>query len=290
MAEHDADSFISKQVRQGDYYFLDLEADPAGPLAVVCGGRELCGPNYRIDRPTFQYLCLEFVSAGHGQLTIAGRAFPLRPGSMFFYGPGIAHHISVDKGSTLVKYFVDFVGSPAQELLRNTPLSIPEPVQVAEPQAIVQIYEQLHRTAGVQRGSFRRLCGLLLEMLILHASDLAVSQEAIDSPSWATYQSCRRFIESRFTQLKGLDEVAQACGLSKAYICRIFKRYHSCSPYQFLAQMKMAHAASLLLGPQSLVKQVAAAVGFDDVYHFSKVFKRTYGISPAHFRRHRQYG
>jgi AraC-like DNA-binding protein len=44
-------------------------------------------------------------------------------------------------------------------------------------------------------------------------------------------------------------------------------------------------AVDLLLGTDLLVKQVAERAGFEDPFHFSRVFKRIQGISPAAFQR-----
>jgi AraC-like DNA-binding protein len=44
-------------------------------------------------------------------------------------------------------------------------------------------------------------------------------------------------------------------------------------------------AAERLRDPGSLVKQVAAALGFSDPFHFSRAFKSVFGLSPEAFRR-----
>ena len=50
-----------------------------------------------------------------------------------------------------------------------------------------------------------------------------------------------------------------------------------------LVRLKMRHAADLLNNGHALVKDVAATVGFQDPYHFSRVFKSVYGVSPKAF-------
>jgi AraC-like DNA-binding protein len=48
---------------------------------------------------------------------------------------------------------------------------------------------------------------------------------------------------------------------------------------------KMNQAAECLQDPAVLVKQVAAELGFDDPFHFSRAFKTVFGLSPEAFRR-----
>ena len=111
--------FFSLQVREARRFYLDLAPPPDSPLAVVCGGRESCAPDYAIRRPTFSYYSIEFVSRGKGSLTLDGSTFSLFPGAVFSYGPGVAQDIVTDPDEPLEKYFVDFTGSEAPELLRR---------------------------------------------------------------------------------------------------------------------------------------------------------------------------
>ncbi len=277
--------FISRQVREGDYYFLDLKPSPAAELAVVCGGREVCGAAYRIDRPGFHYFSLEYVAKGAGELVLGGRRHRLGPGAIFAYGPDIPHTITGGSDeAVMVKYFVDFSGRRAAELLKNSPLGRRRPLQAGEPARIQELFEDLRGTVRGGRPSAARLCTLLLETLILRAGDTARPYRTRDSLSWASYQKSRDYLEANYHALHELSDVARACRMSEEYLCRVFKRYHPCSPYQYLVQLKMAQAASLLLDRTRLVKEVAAKVGIEDPYHFSKVFKRAYGSSPEEFR------
>jgi AraC-like DNA-binding protein len=50
--------------------------------------------------------------------------------------------------------------------------------------------------------------------------------------------------------------------------------------------LKMNRATELLVDEGMLVKEVAAKLEFADAFHFSRSFKRHYGLSPGHFVRH----
>ena len=50
--------------------------------------------------------------------------------------------------------------------------------------------------------------------------------------------------------------------------------------------MKMQRACYLLDSTQQSVKQLAAALGYDDAYYFSRLFKKVIGLSPAQYRQH----
>ena len=277
-------AFISKMVESGAYYFLDLDPSPRAPLAVVCGGREVCGAAYQIDRRAFPYHSIELVASGRGSVTLDGTRYRLQPGVLFRYGPGIAHEMAVEPGSRMLKYFVDFTGTACARLLAGGPWSSLQPLQVAEPARAQAIYEELQRVGARQTPLAGRLCALLLQQLVLVAADEAVPAAGLDSAAWAAYRRCREHLEAHYASLGSLAELASACGTSEAHVCRLFRRYGARSPYQALLRLKMARAASLLLDRALPVRQVGAEVGFEDPYHFSKAFKRVYGLSPQAFR------
>lgn len=282
--------FISKQVSDAQYYFLDLEPDRKNPVTVVCGGRECCTTGYTIDRPGFQYYSIEYVSSGRGELTLNDKTYPLQAGSIFSYGPKIPHRITSDDESPLIKYFIDFVGPQAYRLFEESPLSQYEPLYVSDPIHVFEIFENLQHTGISNTPYTKQICATLLELLILRIAERTVPYRVATSSAWETYQQCRRYIEDHFLEVHSAAEVAEACHLDPAYLSRLFKRFSQERPYQLLVRCKMQRAAELLVHSGLLIKQIAQAVGFTDPHHFSRVFKKHYQLSPEAFVKcdHRQ--
>jgi AraC-like DNA-binding protein len=74
-----------------------------------------------------------------------------------------------------------------------------------------------------------------------------------------------------------------SCLQWQTYLCRLFKRYADETPLHRPTRLRTPRAADLLSGGGVLVKQAAEAVGYPDPYHFSRVFKRAFGIAPEAF-------
>ena len=276
-------SFISKQVVSGEYYFLNLLPDKEASGTVVCGGREQCDPHYRIARSRFNYHSIEYVVAGQGDLGVNGDRFPLRPGAIFYYSPTTSHEITTDPAQPLDKYFVDFCGPRFTRLLKGHPLAGHEPCYVSPTLRMQELFASLQRCGRNAGTHTQSICGCLLELLILQVAENALSQDDAESPAQRTYQRCRQLIERQVLALHALNDIAEACHINAPYLCRLFKRYGAESPYQMLIRLKMRHATDLLNGSPALIKQVAKATGFADPYHFSRVFKKVYGVSPRAF-------
>jgi AraC-like DNA-binding protein len=278
-------AFISTQVSSGEYYYLNLTPDKASEETVVCGGREQCAPTYRIERNSFKFYSIEFVSSGRGSLTMNGKTYPLRPGAIYCYGPRTRHIIKTAPDQPMLKHFVDFTGGDLVKLLKKTDFLKGRPLFVSRPFRIRNIFENLITTGNTESRNRDALCALLLRQLILYADDTAMEPEAAFSPAWQTYLRCRQYIERNYLELPTIGSAAKACFVDQAYLSRLFKRFAEESPLQLLSRLKMGKAADLLSSGELLIKQVAEEVGFADPYHFSRVFKRVYGIPPETFSR-----
>jgi YesN/AraC family two-component response regulator len=74
--------------------------------------------------------------------------------------------------------------------------------------------------------------------------------------------------------------------LSPVYISKIFKEETGESPINYLIKIRLEKAKDILLnGNGGSIKSIANQVGYDDVYHFSKLFKKYYGISPLYYKK-----
>jgi AraC-like DNA-binding protein len=277
--------FFSRQIRDARRFYLDLAPPAESPLTVVCGGYEWCAPDYAIHRSTFPYYSIEFVARGKGSLVLNGQTYGLFPGAVFSYGPGIAQDITTDSIDPLQKYFVDFAGARAVDLLGHYGLAPASFARVYATGEIQSILDDLIRDGLKGTGFSGALCAALLEYLIVRVADSLMPWEARQTPAFATYQRCRQYVADHFERLKSLDQVARECHVDRAYLCRLFRRYDRQTPYRFLMRLKMNLAAERLQNPGVLVKQVAAELGFDDPFHFSRAFKNIFGLSPEAFRR-----
>ena len=82
-----------------------------------------------------------------------------------------------------------------------------------------------------------------------------------------------------------LDLIARNMYLSSAYISKIFKEETGEAPINYLIKMRLERARIQLESDNGQsIKAISNSVGYDDVYYFSKLFKKYYGMSPVHYR------
>ncbi|QJE96205.1 AraC family transcriptional regulator [Luteolibacter luteus] len=287
MAEHPEPSpanpsFLSRQVESSRVFFF--EETERSPFEVRCGGLERCQADYRINRASFPWFLLEFVHGGRGSVELDGVESALKPGVFFLYGPGMPHRIESDPDKPLVKYFTGFSGTAAAAFLEQHDLKPGMVSQCLKAEPIRRAFDTLIERGSRNSKYSQPLCSAIVQQLLLMCREDAVDARSTDTKAFATFSRVKECIESRFLELGSLDAVASACELDAPYLCRLFSRFHDESPYQFLTRLKMQHAASLLLESDISVKEAAAASGFPDPFHFSRVFKSIHRVPPSRFR------
>jgi AraC-like DNA-binding protein len=82
-----------------------------------------------------------------------------------------------------------------------------------------------------------------------------------------------------------VEDLARLTRLSLSHFCRAFRSSFGCSPHRFITHCRLERAKELMLRTDVPLLQIAIECGFADQPHFSRVFLRFVGISPARWRR-----
>ena len=80
-------------------------------------------------------------------------------------------------------------------------------------------------------------------------------------------------------------ELAELCNLSQDQFRRNFLHHTGMLPKSYLEELKLRQSAELLFSTRGTVAEIAARCGYVDPYHFSRRFKRLFGVSPERYRR-----
>ncbi|MCC6354114.1 MAG: helix-turn-helix transcriptional regulator [Verrucomicrobiae bacterium] len=272
--------YFSSQISQARRFFLGLGAGGARGVAVLSGGVEHCRPDYLIDRAGFRCPVIEFVARGAGRLEMGGRDHDLARGVVFIYGPHVPHRISADPRTPPVKYFVGLAGDGAAGLLQEAELVPGAVLRAAHAEQVQDIFEELIRLGLGDHARRARLCAVAAQYLILKLSRDAAPRGSTEAPARATYERCRRHIEEHHREVRTLREVATACHVDLAYMCRLFQRFGRESPFQYLQHLRMNRAAEMLQ-EGATVKAVAVELGFSEPCNFSRAFARVFGVAPG---------
>lgn len=94
-----------------------------------------------------------------------------------------------------------------------------------------------------------------------------------------------RYMKAHHTEKLTVDSIAQHFCCSRSHICHSFKQKIGKTVVEYLTELRLDDARSLLRYSALSVTEIAYAVGFGDSNYFSNVFKRHEGINPSEYRK-----
>jgi AraC-like DNA-binding protein len=99
----------------------------------------------------------------------------------------------------------------------------------------------------------------------------------------AALKRARQYLDSQKTRVVHSSELEAVTGLTRYDLARQFRLMCGTSPYRYLLMRRLDVARQQIAEGRSLV-EVAIEAGFADQAHFSRLFKATFGITPARYR------
>ena len=94
----------------------------------------------------------------------------------------------------------------------------------------------------------------------------------------------KQFLETHYHSPLRLEDLCEHAAMSKPHLISEFRKHVGMPPIEYLIRVRLGHARFLLLNRNLSVGEIAARVGYSDIYHFSKLFKKHLGKSPSAFR------
>ena len=250
------------------------------PLLVYNAGFQTCGSGYGWGPGVRDHYLLHYIVAGRGEYEAEGRTFVLSAGDVFLAWPDVPIYYRADREDPWEYDWVGFSGPSAPLLLAQTPFSRQSPV--LRPgggdrlhRGLLEIYEARgsgYPSAVRMAGYLQAVLGLLME----------------SGPGRREGASCARqgadFFQRNYSQGVTVEDAARQAGVSRSCLYRAFQAEFGCPPSAYLTRYRIQRAKQLLRHSALTVGAVAASVGFEDPYYFSRAFRRETGMSPTEYR------
>ena len=93
-----------------------------------------------------------------------------------------------------------------------------------------------------------------------------------------------KYIDLHLTEDCSLQQLAREMNMTANYLGQVFKR-ETGKPYtQYITELRIDRAKSLLLSGDMSISDISNALGFNDYFYFLKTFKRVTGVTPKQYR------
>lgn len=270
-------------------------------------------PRGWLDMPKSPAASLHYVLSGTGALHLGpSRSHPLKTGDLVLVPAGSSHSIGAEDGR-----FVSFAScQPARlglshhrdgtadeglglmVLCASISLGLSgagtvidllrEPViEAAGAEHLIRLI--LDELAAPGPGSRAQIKALLLYLIIASLRRSVLRQDP--GTGWLVALSDRNLwpalaeVIARPGADHSVESLAERVGMSRARFAARFKDTFATSPMHLVRDLRLQHAARLLLEGHHGVARVAELVGFSSRSHFTQAFEARYGISPGRYGR-----
>lgn len=251
------------------------------------------------------FIELVIILNGQGHFLINGKTYPVSEGNAIILNPGTYHKSIPDTahGFTLSECYlaftdVEFVGCArgffplfnGSEIITSLPEHIRKTVfHLCSSIALESRSREIGRYFMLKSYLIQVIC--LLERCRNFEPDDSEKKE--DRPGYEftstnkkyIIQQIMKYMEKHYMEKISLDQIAANMYISSFYISRLFKSETGDTPINYLIGLRMKKARELFdENPDISIQSVADAVGYDDASHFSKLFKKYYGLSPLYYK------
>ncbi len=255
-------------------------------LSGICG-RVRCEPGWKLDRAWSARLTdfdLWLVWAGRGVMRVDGRSISLRPGVCLWMQPGRIYEAFQDARNRLGVSYAHFrVGARGD---------FPPPFDLTEVRSLnfaESTMAQVARWANRDAGLAGRLLANLLEILTCdHGEAQRSSPQRMAAPRRRREQVVRDLlvqIREEPGKKWRVAEMARVAGLAPDHFSRVFEEVTGQRPQALIVENRLMRAQQLLLETPLQIGEIAHALGFRDVFYFSRQFRDHYGLPPSAYRR-----
>lgn len=242
---------------------------------------------------------LTYILSGKGKYYINGTVYDVKAGDVIICNPGIKHNnIVMNPKEPTVEFFSGFTNFRFKNMPPNS-IVLKEGGYLLHTNAEVKqeiskhCYEMLAENESCSVGKYFMLKTHLMQILLLIVREIVevpkTRQEGCDFESYNKSYAVKKiinYLNENYAQKISLEQIAKNMYLSPVYISKIFKEETGESPINYLIKIRLEKARDILLNKENKrIKNIANQVGYEDVYHFSKLFKKYYGVAPLHYKK-----
>jgi AraC family transcriptional regulator, arabinose operon regulatory protein len=203
--------------------------------------------------------------------------------TLMIWRPGEGHHYGC-AGTPWSHTWIHMDGPFLRGLIREHDIPCSAPVSLEDPTALERLVTEVHREMVHPAGPDNRILQNHVEICIRDlARTLRTRHTAATVPD--RYHEIKRYIEGHFANWIYLEDLARKFHLSPPHLSATYKKHFGISPIDHVIRLRMQQAAHFLSDCNLNVSEIGATVGYEDVYYFSKLFKKHNGMSPTMYRR-----
>lgn len=244
------------------------------------------------------YIELLYIYSGEGKYEIEGTIYEVSAGNLLLMNPGINHaNIVTNLENPLVILALGFTdihlkGMSENQLILdngNPVLSTSEELQNHITDLFFNMLAEKEQHFPGKYDMMRCYLGQILLHIIRSYTDMPDTSNQMKFISHRknhVVKTILDYMEHHYAEKISLDGIASNMYLSSIYVSKLFKEETGESPIHHLIQIRLKKSVELMkTHPEYSIKKIAREVGYEDAYHFSKIFKKHMSMTPKEYRK-----
>ena len=251
------------------------------PLFLLNMGRQHCQDH--IIR-TEGYPCPQilYCTKGSGTLLFDGKKIQILPYNAIFMPANHPHEYYPNEDIWDIRWVVS-AGYAEEGIFRHFGLTNPTVFELKEINTLEHIFRKMHEAIKSDNvfGNYKA-SGYLYDFLIEFYRIISAKEKS-GAPNRALMKALD-YINCNYASSVSMDDLCAVSGVSKQYLCLLFKNTLGSRPMEYIAKRRIQAAKELLTGTDKTVEEIALETGFCTASYFCKLFKRYEGITPTRFK------
>ena len=232
-------------------------------------GSEDCDSNHAYGPAFREYYLLHYVLSGKGMFQANNKTYTVSKGQLFIIRPFETIFYQADAVTPWHYVWVGFESHLDVSILRNNDvLTAPE---------CEHLFHELMDCVHIKQEKEFYICGKIYELL----SQLNQTSQPSNTNTYEYILKAKNYIESNYMKPISVISIADSLNLDRSYFSGLFRKHIGKSPQKYLVDFRLTKAAELLVAYHYTPGQAAISTGYADIFIFSKMFKRKFGVSPT---------
>ena len=249
-----------------------------------------CTNKWREYDYTPSYSRIYYILQGEGRLIIDGKQYLPKPGQMCIMPANVKQSYEAISENAYYKYWAHFTCKSGGRSIFDI-IDVPYVIDIQSEAAHTRLKAVFgDMIAHHRQKSFTSnlmLESLIRELIAIYLEEAGIEAVGIKSSKDGERQSAiLKYIEDNIGKKISVEEMAREVFLHPNYFIRYFKKTFGIPPARYINKRKIELSCRMLGEGEMNVSEVSSKLGYGDIYHFSKVFKKHTGFSPRYYKNH----
>lgn len=241
--------------------------------------------HHRERRKGIPQCILIYCVQGAGWCQIGAEKYVITSNKVIILPAGVGHQYGADPANPWSIYWLHFAGQQADSFRQFVQgADRTGPLTVVPNEERFRLFDDIfgHLTMSFNPDNLIFATSCLPHLLATFRE--SVYKQAVPDDVPDAVSASIDFMKQHLHQALSLQQLADLAGLSASHYSALFRSRTQSSPVNFFSFLRMQQACRLLENTTLRVKEIAAQLGFDDPYHFSRTFHQFIGHSPRAYR------